>query len=79
LFKKPPAILDPDKPDDGKRHVLRFLMEYLPMGTLNNLLKRRATLAKPFTEFTLWYLFDCLIDSLIVMEYGQEATYNINT
>lgn len=79
LFKEPPAILDPTRPDDDELHVMRLLMEYLPMGTLNDLLERRATMAKPFTEFTLLYLFDCLIDSLIVMEYGQEATYNVKT
>jgi len=49
------------------------------MGSLNDLLKMRATLAKQFTEFTLWYLFDCLVDSLIIMEYGKEATYNIKS
>jgi hypothetical protein len=71
--------LDPDKPDDHELHVLRLLMEYLPTGSLNVLPKMRATLAKPFTEFTLWYLFDCLVDSLIVMEYGKEAIYNIKS
>jgi hypothetical protein len=32
--------------------------------------------AKPFSEISLWYFFDCLVDGLCVLAYGNEPTYD---
>ncbi|KUJ08830.1 kinase-like protein [Mollisia scopiformis] len=54
----------------------RLIMEYYTQGTLLDLLKRRIATQTKFSEYTLWLIFECLIDGISLLEYGEELGFN---
>jgi len=51
------------------RDVLDCRLPLFCSRTISNYLHRRAV---PFTELTLWRIFDCLVDGISVLQYGNE-------
>ncbi|KAG9231903.1 kinase-like domain-containing protein [Amylocarpus encephaloides] len=71
-----PHIVRLFEPAGRKRDKHRLILEYCPLGDMQGLLKQRRTMSKRFDEITLWRLFDCLVDGLMVLTEGIEYNYN---
>ncbi|KAE9381085.1 kinase-like protein, partial [Stipitochalara longipes BDJ] len=70
-----PGPVTPDErlpPGRFDNVVRRIFLQYCSLGSLNDLLDRRIRLAIPFTELTLFRIFDCLVDGISVLQYGNE-------
>ncbi|KAK0124068.1 hypothetical protein ONS95_009054 [Cadophora gregata] len=52
--------------------VRRLIMEYCSQGSLGRLLAERRRRNLPFEELTLWRIFECIVDGLSVLEFGDE-------
>ncbi|PMD62202.1 uncharacterized protein K444DRAFT_490062, partial [Hyaloscypha bicolor E] len=54
--------------------VRRIFLEYCSLGSLYDLLDRRIKLqaSHSLIELTIWRLFDCLLDGISVLDYGNE-------
>ncbi|KAE9381092.1 kinase-like protein [Stipitochalara longipes BDJ] len=57
---------------DGLIRIL--IMEYCSLGDLSGLLTTFQRLGRPLREITVWKLFECMVDGLSVLEYGNELT-----
>ncbi|KAJ5037200.1 uncharacterized protein L3040_007380 [Drepanopeziza brunnea f. sp. 'multigermtubi'] len=59
--------------------VRRLIMEYCPQGSILTLLRRRIARQVhtfPFSELTLWMIFECMVDGIGVLDYGAEVGYD---
>ncbi|CZT00486.1 uncharacterized protein RAG0_08513 [Rhynchosporium agropyri] len=78
----PPEILTPPKRlglgltvawDNTTRQLI---MEYCSNMTLDHLLEERIRRRMRLEEYTLWRIFECMVDACSVFEYGMELFYD---
>ncbi|KAL2060028.1 hypothetical protein VTL71DRAFT_9850 [Oculimacula yallundae] len=59
--------------------TMQLVMEYCPHSSLADLHDSRKRRRIRFEEYTLWNIFECLVDGCSVLEYGTELVYNTLT
>ncbi|KAI9047471.1 hypothetical protein LZ554_008190 [Drepanopeziza brunnea f. sp. 'monogermtubi'] len=59
---------------DGR--LRRLFLEYCENGDLSDLLEKRIVEQKPFSELSLWLIFECMVDAICVLANGSEMSEN---